>query len=404
MADTLDDAGDLTPNLRRQWVVSQVREYLESTKRPTRDDFFRRHRGAIKKDEICPWGAIVSEAGDAVPSVPIPEGHFVKGVSTLVGPKGQIRGQWVKTDTIKKRREELLEGLLASLPKRIPVRSKSIASPLIADAEDVMAVYPMGDPHLGMLAWGRETGGDDFDIEIAQRLLMDAIDTLTRQEPFAETALIANLGDFFHADNNAGVTTRSGNVLDVDTRWSRVMQTGVDVMVYLIDAALRAHNQVHVINEIGNHDDHSSVMLSVALDCYYRNEPRVTIDLSPSKFHYHHFGKNLLGVTHGDSVKHADLESIMAHDCAEQWSDTQNRFWYVGHIHTTRRYEYRNCLVESFRTLAPGDAWTAGSGYRSGRDMNRICLHCSDGEVARTTVSARYLARQYASDGKTAST
>jgi hypothetical protein len=39
--------------------------------------------------------------------------------------------------------------------------------------------------------------------------------------------------------------------------------------------------------------------------------------------------------------------------------------------------------VESFRTLAPADAWSAGMGYRAGRDMFCIVHHRQYGEVER---------------------
>ena len=109
-------------------------------------------------------------------------------------------------------------------------------------------------------------------------------------------------------------------MLDVDSRWSRILQVGIRVMTHLIDTCLAHHREVKVINEIGNHDDHTAIMLSVALDHHYHQEPRVDIDLSPARFHYHTFGKNLIGVTHGHSAKPESLESIMAYDMADHWS------------------------------------------------------------------------------------
>jgi hypothetical protein len=40
--------------------------------------------------------------------------------------------------------------------------------------------------------------------------------------------------------------------------------------------------------------------------------------------------------------------------------------------------------VETFRTLAAKDAWHAGKGYRSGRDMYAITHHINHGEIMRT--------------------
>jgi hypothetical protein len=150
-----------------------------------------------------------------------------------------------------------------------------------------------------------------------------------------------------------------------------------------IEAALRKHAKVHVINEIGNHDDHTAQVLTIALAMAYEANPRVTFDESPMRFHYYRFHDVLIGVTHGDTVKPDKLGGIMATDRPEDWGATKRRYWYTGHIHTRNTFEVPGCEVESFRTLAGKDAWTANMGYRSGRDMYCIVHHKNYGEIAR---------------------
>lgn len=334
----------------------------------------------------------IEAMGLTVPAPVVPDKHRIKGVSTMVpGPFG--KPQWVKTAAVEESKEELLARLLAELPSKVTCRSPLIPAPVKECDQDMLAVYPMGDPHLGMLAWGHETGGDNFNLEIAESLMKSAIDDLVAKGVKAAHALLVNLGDFFHADTLDAKTRRSGHALDVDSRWGRVYMVGVRVMRYLIDALLRHHETVKVVNEIGNHDDHTAFTLSVALDAFYHDNPRVEIDLSPARFHYHRFGVNLIGITHGHTTKHDSLESLMAHDRAADWGETkpQHRMWLCGHIHHRRVMDYRGCTVESFRTLAPLDAYAAEHGYRSHRDMNKIMLHREHGERARWTVSANYL-------------
>ena len=88
------------------------------------------------------------------------------------------------------------------------------------------------------------------------------------------------------------------------------------VMVDMIHLALKKYPEVEVINAIGNHDDHSAVMLSAFLSAYFSDEPRVTVQPTTAKFHYVKFGKCLIGVTHGDTIKHNDLGELMATDKA----------------------------------------------------------------------------------------
>jgi hypothetical protein len=201
--------------------------------------------------------------------------------------------------------------------------------------------------------------------------------------PASERALVVNLGDMFHADNSSNATMRNHNSLDVDTRWAKVLKVGCMLMVDLIQLALQKHQSVEVINAIGNHDDHSSIMLGAFLEAWFHNEPRVTILPTIAKFAYVEFGRCLVGVTHGDTVKMPDLSSLMATDKPEAWGRTEHRYWYTGHIHHTSKQELRGCVVESFRTLAARDAWHTASGYRSGRDMYAIVLDREYGEVER---------------------
>ena len=330
--------------------------------------------------------------GELVPQ--LPGGHRIAGVSTFVSGDGRTIAQWVKTKEETESREETIARIMANLPDTVPVRESNIPKPDAISDSQLLAVYPMGDPHIGMLSWAPETG-TDFDLAKAQNIMKSAMRELVIRGPRTKTALIVNLGDFFHSDNEENRTARAGHALDVDGRWPKVLQVGVEIMVHMIDLALMHHEQVHVINEIGNHDDHSAIFLSVALNAYYRNEPRVQIDLSPSRFHWFKFGKNLIGVTHGHNQKHSDLGSIMATERAEDWGNSLHRFWYCGHIHHSVKQELRGCVVETFRTLAPADAWAATKGYRSGRDMNRITLHEEYGEIGREVVNAAFLHAKY---------
>jgi hypothetical protein len=297
--------------------------------------------------------------------------------------------QWVKEGRNNERlvAEELIKSLAEGLPKVKSATSKSQKF-----RNDTVAVYPMGDPHFGMFSWGEESG-EDFDLKIAERDLCSAVDRLVDTVPACDEALIVNLGDFFHADNQAGTTTK-GTTLDTDTRWAKVLRVGVKAIRQCIESALRKHNHVTVINAIGNHDEHTAMFLSVALLNIYENEPRVTIIANPTIKHYYRFGKNLIGVHHGHTIKMQDLPFQMAVDRAQDWAETQFRYFLTGHIHHDSKKEVGGVIVESFRTLAAKDAWHTSMGYHAGRDMKAILFHKEFGEVERHTVSVEMI-REY---------
>lgn len=327
-----------------------------------------------------------------------PDGYSVKGTSTLYDAKGNVTQQWVKTKRDEEHRLEALFEAVATIAE--PFRGDAEPAPLPESSdEDYLAAYIMGDPHVGMFAWARECGAD-FDSKIAEQDLVTAVDHLVDIAPPAKQALIVNLGDFYHGDNSENRTARSGHALDIDTRYSKVLAIGVRIMRRIIDRALAKHEHVKVITEIGNHDDHSALMLALCLASYYERETRVEVDTSPAKFHWHRFGKNLIGVTHGDTVKADKLPGVMSCDRAADWGETEHRVWYTGHVHHDSAKDFPGVTVETFRTLAPADAWHRGQGYRSGQDMKCDVWHRDYGRVSRNIVGIKQVRARQASDRK----
>lgn len=312
----------------------------------------------------------------------IPEPHVLKGVSSLYDGEGKLRLQWVKTKLDETKAREAIEEWVAWLVQDVAGKAPKIKCASKWLDADLLSVIPMGDPHFGMYSWGEESG-EDFDLDIAEKQTQAAASRLVASAPPSREALILELGDFFHSDNNSARTERSGNALDVDTRWARVMQVGLRAMTNVILLALAKHAKVTVRIVAGNHDPHSSYALALGLDAFFRNEKRVKVDLSPAPFWYYRFGKVLIGATHGDTCKPDQLPGIMAADRAKDWGETQFRYWYHGHIHHQTVKEHPGCMVESFRTLAARDAWHTGAGYRAGRDMRCIVHHKDFGEIER---------------------
>jgi hypothetical protein len=176
-------------------------------------------------------------------------------------------------------------------------------------------------------------------------------------------------------------------MLDSDTRYPKMVRAAIRSMRYMIESAARRHGEVRVIVEIGNHDLSSSIFMMECLHNIYENDPRIVVDTSPAHYHYFDFGKCLIGVHHGHGTKMTNLPLLMATDRPELWGRTEYRYWWTGHVHHDQMKEFNGCKVESFRVLAPSDAWASQKGYRAGQDMKSIILHREYGEVARNTVN-----------------
>lgn len=310
------------------------------------------------------------------------DGQFVTGTSVLTDSDGKEILRWTKAS--RNMTPELARAMVDGFKQEL--RPAAPKPKPITVTKDYLAAYVFGDPHIGMYAWKPETG-DDFDLDIAERDFKRAIDRLIASTPACEQALFVSLGDLFHSDFLDSKTWRSEHVLDTDGRWSKVVQVVVRTIRYCVERLLKKHRYVTVISAVGNHDDHSSLFLTVLLSHVYQNESRINVLDSPTVKHYYRFGNNLIGVHHGHSIKMHDLPLNMANDRRTDWGETKYRYWYTGHIHHETKKEIGGVLVESFRTLAAKDAYAASHGYDSGRDAKCILLHKDYGEVERHTVN-----------------
>jgi hypothetical protein len=312
----------------------------------------------------------------------MPDGHVAKGISALVDGEGRIIQQWIKTtrDTIIPAMVEACKTVFAEIDRA------TIIEPPAETFAHLCNVYPIADQHNGLVSWGRETG-ENYDLKIGAARLRSCMQRLVAQSIASRLAIIINLGDWQHTDDATNMTPGHSNVLDVDSRYFKILSAGIRLMKDCVDLALQKHKQVIVRNIPGNHDPHASIALTVALAEFYSNEPRVTIDQDPSDFFYYRFGETLMGATHGHKMKPDRMAMNMAVNRREDWGATKYHWFLFGHIHHETVREVGDVRVESFQSLSAKDAWSASHGYLSGQSLSSITLHKKDGEIGRHRIN-----------------
>lgn len=211
---------------------------------------------------------------------PLTDIERLKGRSTLINKKtGESLIQWVKTDvsaeTLAEIMRETVEALKEDLPKYDPVHCEG------GGKEDLLSVYVITDYHLGMKSWSHETGAD-WDMDIAENLLVNWFSAAISQAPMSETAVFAQLGDFLHWDGYEPVTPTHRHVLDADTRYQKLVRVAIRVVRKIIQMLLRKHQKVVVLMADANHDPSGGAWLREMFAAVYENEPRVSVDTSAS--------------------------------------------------------------------------------------------------------------------------
>lgn len=296
--------------------------------------------------------------------------------------------QWVRQKADSREREAAIREFVDELAATVKPR-KAIKAPRFTD-DELMVGYPIGDHHFGMYATIGDAGGD-YDLDKAKAVLAEAVDYLVASSPDAETAVLANLGDFTHTDNRTNATPRSGHVLDVSARYHDICRAAAFSLAHATNRLLEKHKRVKIVNCPGNHDQDTAGWLSLFMQAWFRNEPRVEVDSSPGDWLFHQFGRNMICMTHGHKSKLDAIPGVMATLAPEMWGDTSYRVAWTGHMHHAERRdakESRGALVEQFGVLAPADNYSHNLGYRAQQEMHSITFRKSGGILCRATYNA----------------
>ena len=375
------DRNTLRKHIRRL----QLGNYVPPTFEPTR--VTTGAQGQILSVQSKPEG----EPTDHMPLVP--DGHRLTGVTTLVGSDGRVSSQHImsRVDRGTVDPEALLKAMTEHLESY-----RGIAEPTWPLVQclrpDLLNVYGFGDPHLGLLAWARESGAN-FDLKIACQDLLTGLDLMVQKAPRATTGLLLDIGDFFHAEDDKQQTPGAGNKLDVDGRHNKTLEAGVDTLRRMVDRLRQVHEKVIVVIVPGNHDPNGARAIRLMLQIAYERDDNVTVLDNVSPFIYYRFHSNFFLFHHGNKpkgiFKPEELAEIMLHDRPRDTGECDNRFIWAGHVHHKNVWmsDHRNFVYETLQSLCAPDLWHRSSGYRSQRACEAITYHAEFGYTGRHRVT-----------------
>ena len=329
-----------------------------------------------------PKGDFVQQKPEKGDAFAVPDGHVIKGVSALVAGDGRTIQQWVKTQAspVEQTKADLIEMLSEYRGK-----SEYIPMPAHLSNEALITVYPTSDLHIGMLAWGRETGAK-WDLRIARETILASMAELVGGAPRSKTAILLDLGDYTHNNSQTNETPASGHQLDVDGRFPKIGKEAMRLRVDLIHMALEKHDHVIYRGLPGNHDPEVAQLISIAMALLFENNPRVTVDDDPSDFWFYEHGVVMLCANHGHRTKPEKLPGVMASYQPAMWGRTKIKHSFSGHVHHVKAGEDMGASWETLRTIAPRDAYAHQHGYAAGRELLAITYHRERGLRARQVV------------------
>ena len=315
---------------------------------------------------------------------PVAPGQALQGASTLYGPDGDVKLQWVKSKADLDAEQELLDQAVEAACSSIK-REKAVAVPKKVQ-ENLLNLYVLTDYHIGMRSWPDETG-EDWDTKIAEDLLYRWFSAAISCAPAADTGVFAQLGDFLHYDGLEAVTPASKHILDADTRYQHLVRVAIRAIRRIVRDLLKKHSRVIMIMADANHDEAGSAWLRELFHALYEDEPRVTVDRSADTYYCVEWGATSLFFHHGHKKKPEHIDDVMAAKFREVFGRTKHSYAHMGHMHFGKLLETNLMVVEQHRTLAAKDAYASRGGYMSGRSASVISYDKDHGEVGRVTLT-----------------
>ena len=250
---------------------------------------------------------------------------------------------------------------------------------------ELCAIFPVADLHMGMLADAEEVGVD-WDSKKAGAVFADTFGRLVQVTPSAGVAVLAQLGDLTHTDDQRNVTPQSGHQLDTDARYFMILRRAVAAMRWAIDALRAKYPLVIYRGCRGNHDLTAHHAVTLALAEHYRDTPGVQVITNAGEFYVYEFGRNMVLLHHGDRAKPERLVTFAAAEWPELWGRTRHRLALSGHVHHETRKEVGGMAFESCGTIIPKDVHAYTNAYTARRGLVSIVLDQEAGEVSRARI------------------
>lgn len=314
----------------------------------------------------------------------MPGTHSLGKMTINRDAEGRVIQDWIRVMPDEAQREAamcaVVEALKEDLPRAAPVLPVPHAN------ADLLNQYVLTDVHLGMLSWAEETGAD-WDLKIAENLILAWFEAAIRMSPDASVAVLAQLGDLLHHDAKISVTPAHGHVLDADSRLQKMIRVAIRIMRRVIAMLLNKHERVHVIMADANHDEAGGAWLRELFAAFYEDEPRVTVETSPSTYYAVEHGLTSLFYHHGHRKKIKQVDAVFAGKFREIYGRTKFAYGHMGHLHSDELISTNLMKVERHETLSAPDAYAANGGWLSGRSAKVITYSKRYGEVGRITLT-----------------
>lgn len=244
-----------------------------------------------------------------------------------------------------------------------PLGNNIKLKPIQSSLKDKVALeIDFADVHIGSLSWHEEVGEDnDYKIAFSKvyeqvAKAREIIDTYQ-----VEKIYLCFLGDFLHVDTEGGTTTK-GTQVDMDSRPKKMVQKGLEILMYIIEQLAVAETEVIWIE--GNHSRLVEFTLFQSLPHIFKNVKHIKFDVRPIIRKAFFYKGNLIGLHHGE-MKKDQLFNWIQVEHRDLWGKARYVEQHSGHIHQEKVQEKGGIIQRTNPTSKIQDYYEFENGWKS---------------------------------------
>lgn len=304
-------------------------------------------------------------------------------------PVEDVKHYWYKgqnfsifTKPGQKNYQDVRDEVVSEMQKYAPEYPKLKLKPPTQDGH--LLVIDPADVHFGKLATAYESG-DAYTMDIAEQRVLEGVSGLLQKASgFVIDEILLVIGnDILHIDS-PGRKTTGGTPQDTDGMWYEAFLKAKTTVIKVIES-LMPIAPLTVQYDPSNHDYMSGFFFADTISSWFCNTS-VKFNVSIAHRKYFQYGTSLIGTTHGDGAKMADLPLLMAQESGEAWSKTKHRYFYTHHLHHKTKNDHIGVTCESLRSPSGTDSWHHRNGYQHSPKAIEAFIHSKEhGQVCRLT-------------------
>lgn len=298
------------------------------------------------------------------------------------------KNQSDQEDALKWRKLE--QGVFEPVEKYLknwkPTQQRVIKHVPLKKSEQVLCVG-CSDWHYGLVAkerylYNQKEWNSDKTIEVVADYANKLVNTI-ESHAFKQINLMF-IGDLAHSVTGF---TDKGTKLEVAELGEDQIDLAYQSMLNFVESILSVHSNIKVYACSGNHDSVADYILVRMLEIYFRNDKRITFEITNKRFLTFKVFSNLFLMEHGYSAK-TKGRLMPAGTSRENYLNNlflakpdllygvKHRYYLSGDQHHNESYELTNVEGFMFSTLVGGCRYSDNSGYKS--RPRQSCLVVTD--------------------------